>query len=58
MLTLIAIGWIYLSLFSNFDHLPELENADPRTQSGTIQLTEHSDWILAGWSVDTITAAQ
>lgn len=40
------------SPFSNFIHLTLLENADPRPPPGTIPLTVHSDWILAGWSVD------
>lgn len=40
------------SPFSNFIHLTLLENADPRPPPGTIPLTVHSDWFLAGWSVD------
>ncbi|MCJ1423371.1 hypothetical protein MMC29_001254 [Sticta canariensis] len=40
------------SPFSNFIHLTLLENADPRVAPGTIPLTVHSDWILAGWSVN------
>ncbi|MCJ1268466.1 hypothetical protein MMC22_008354 [Lobaria immixta] len=40
------------SPFSNFIHLTLLENADPRPPPGTIPLTVHSDWLLAGWSVD------
>lgn len=39
------------SPFSNFIRLTLLENADPRVAPGTIPLTVHSDWILAGWSV-------
>lgn len=40
------------SPFSNFIHLTLLENADPRVAPGTVPLTVHSDWILAGWSVN------
>lgn len=40
------------SPFSNFIHLTLLENADPRVAPGTLPLTVHSDWILAGWSVN------
>lgn len=40
------------SPYSNFIHLAELDNGDPRVAPGTIPLVVNTDWILAGWSVD------
>jgi hypothetical protein len=40
------------SPYSNFIHLTQLENADPRVAPDAIPLVVHTDWILAGWSVD------
>ncbi|KAF7512910.1 hypothetical protein GJ744_012013 [Endocarpon pusillum] len=40
------------SPFSNFIHLTQLETTDPRPHSDVLPLVVHTDWFLAGWSVD------
>lgn len=40
------------SPFSNFIHLTQLENADPKVAPNAIPLVVHTDWFLAGWSVN------
>lgn len=40
------------SPFSNFIHLTQLDFADIRSHSDALPLVVHTDWFLAGWSVD------
>jgi hypothetical protein len=40
------------SPFTNFIHLTQLENADPKVAPDAVPLVVNTDWWLAGWSVD------